>query len=160
MENFLKSDESKTRRLPPLRRNPIWEFGRDVIDTFKPFQPWSAWLERMTERKEKEVDLLVGRVLVRVKIEAALREDLTDYAMLTCMVIRIDDQEINKEEREAKAATFESKERPTNEEQAAVFRQALENWGLGGKMVMVTEKYIAGHLRLIALKKRSQQRKG
>lgn len=155
----LFENEEKEYRSPLLRRSIAGELRREMADTFL-YRPWSLWLERVTERQEKEMDLLVGQVLVRVKFEAAYREEGGAYAMLKCMVIQIDGQEVEKKEQETKSAVFESKQTPTTEEQTDVFQQALENWGIRGKAVPVTEKYVAGHLRLVALRKRSTKKKG
>ena len=152
-EIFFQNGE-KEYRSPLLRRSLADDLRREMADTFL-YRPWSLWLEHKTERQEKEMDFLVGQVLVRMRFEAAYRDENDSYAMLKCTVIKIDDEEIEKEEQRAKSAMFESRETPTTEEQTDVFRQALENWDIRGKAVQVTEKYVAGHLRLVALRKRS-----
>ena len=125
MENSFESKEQ--RYYPrPLFRNMAREIGGDIVDEFL-CRPWSMWLERVTERQEKELDLLVGKVLVRVRFEAAYRDERDSYAMLKCMVIKIDDEEIGEKEQKEKAAIFESQKMPTGDEQSGVFRQALEN---------------------------------
>ncbi len=156
MQTF-PSEEKRRYHPQSLYRGVAQELKRDIIDIFL-YKPWISWLEQMTERRDKEIDLLVGQVLARVKIEAAYREEKGfTYAMLKCMIIRIDDNEVPEKEQEEKAVKFESKEPPTADEQASVFRQALENWNIRGNAVAVTEKYVAGHRRLVALRKRSQR---
>lgn len=157
MQNLFKGEQRDHPR-PSLHRI-AQEMRGEIVDTFF-CRPWSMWLERVTERQEKEIDVLVGKVLVRVRFEAAYRDERDSYAMLKCMITKIDDEEIGEKEQKEKAAIFESRETPTVDEQSGVFRQALQNWGIHGNAVAVTEKYVAGHLRLIALKKRSIQKKG
>lgn len=152
---------------------------RNPIPTLKEY--YELLKERSTERAEKEFYFLVGGVLVKTKLEGMRREkvdastrftpllgvpcgrvrlDCGQVMGFTCRVLEIDGVSISADEQEEKLVSFESVERsPTRGDQYQVIVQALEKFGLNQGPVQVSEAYVSGHLKVLALRQRVGERR-
>ena len=112
-----------------------------------------------TERLEKEIYLLVGCTLVKVKLEALKREGFSEYAGFRCNILEIDGVPVSLKDREDSAESFGSRDHaPDAKEQQDVLGRALENLGICGKIAQVTESYVLGHLKVLKLRQRVGER--
>lgn len=122
-------------------------------------EQWARWREkekvRATQHADKEMYFLVGSILAKVKIHATKRENFGWYVSFFCAVMEIDGVAVSQEEQDAKKEVFRSDEEyPSVEEQQQVLTRALEKFGLRGRIAQVSDDYVEGHLRALALQQR------
>ena len=113
-----------------------------------------------TERMEKEIYLLVGPTLVKMKLEALKREGMNSYMGFKMLMLEIDGFPVPPKDQKETAESFESRNHaPSTEEQQALLRSTLENFGIRGKISQVTESYVLGHLKVLKLRERVWERR-
>ncbi|OHA04228.1 MAG: hypothetical protein A3J58_03320 [Candidatus Sungbacteria bacterium RIFCSPHIGHO2_02_FULL_52_23] len=127
-----------------------WAYERYGRPYPSPDYYWGKFFDAFLEHQEKTLYLLVGPVLVRVKFEGAKG---SDYARLTCTVMDVNGVPVPAEQ--LAPATFEGLEDPTPKEEQEVLNAALEKCGVAlGAIMMVSDKYVEGHLKGIRLRER------
>lgn len=134
--------------------------GLDHDIGFNPFH-LDEILDFSSKKSEKELYLLFGSkdsekypVLVKMRLES-LQQDF--YNRLVCMVVEIDGNALSAEQIQKRAVILEKKDPPTKGEQWRALMETLENNTIAGTPVLVTERYVEGHMRLVRMRRETQR---
>lgn len=122
-----------------------WRFIRNFDDILASLK---------TERVEKEIYLLAGETLVKIKLTAE-KNEARGMAGLSCVAVEIDGKQIPAEAQKGKNAKIEIKGRPpTAEEQIKAVKEALGYWQIFDTPTRVSQGYADSHLKAIHLKEK------
>ncbi len=117
-------------------------YDRCGADTFSLFS---------RQEQEKTLDLLVGGILVKVHL-LAIKDDKSEYGTITCKVTEIDGVSVSAKEQEEKMQVMPLYAAPTPQQQMTILSDALEQFGLKGQPIPVSDEYVRGHLRVLRIR--------
>lgn len=107
-----------------------------------------------TERIEKEIYLLAGETLVKIKLTAE-KNETRGATGFSCAVVEIEGKKISDEEQQDKIAKIKLRGGPpTAEEQIKAVKEALGYWQIFNPPARVSQSYVESHLKQLALKQR------
>lgn len=110
-----------------------------------------------TERVEKEMYLLAGETLVKIKLTAE-KNETHGTTGFSCAVVEIEGKKISDEEQQGKIAKIKLRGGPPMaEEQIKVVKEALGYWQIFDPPVRVSQSYVESHLKQLALKQRIKE---
>ena len=107
-----------------------------------------------TERVEKEIYLLAGETLVKIKLTAEKNETRGAIGF-SCAVVEIEGKKISGEEQQDKIVKIKLRGGPpTAEEQIKAVKEALGYWQIFDTPTRVSQSYADSHLKAIHLKEK------
>lgn len=124
------------------RRHGLFGNAPNFLDLFK------------TETAEKELYLVAGPALVKIKLTAEKNES-RGVSAISCTVTEIEGTEVPPEQQRERAERVRTHGRPpTEQEQMEALAKALQRWEFYDPPRRVSQSYVEGHLKAARLRQR------